>query len=170
MNSEHNAESPANVAGRLGITDYIERCTELDGETVGEYFEQNWNFISGNTQAMAYLMREMKRKFKLRDRHKQVDGTYKKIRGFTSFEKWFVHATGKSVRAAYYALKSEEKKHKTRRAEFQFDSDYVRACVARIQKTLKPLESERLRYADVLAAVIGELEKLKRIDSCHLQN
>jgi hypothetical protein len=85
---------------------------QLDSEFLGSHVEQNWEAIASNTRAFAYLLREMQRRFKLRDRHKKVDGTYHTIRGFTSFKAWFKHATGKSYRAAYYALKAENAKHK----------------------------------------------------------
>ena len=102
-------DSPANIAGKLLTPDSY---SEMDSEELGSYFEKNWSSAAGRAQAMAYLMREMKRRFKIRDRHKKPDGTYVTIRGFTSFEKWFVHATGKSVRTAYYLLKRENQKHK----------------------------------------------------------
>jgi hypothetical protein len=107
-------EPPATVAGHplADLPTYVQQCKEMDGETVGLYFEQNWKHMTGNVYGMAYLAKEMKRKFSLLDRKKQVDGTYKTIRGFTSFEKWFTHATGKSVRMAYYVLETEEQKHK----------------------------------------------------------
>jgi hypothetical protein len=85
---------------------------ELDSEFLGSHVEQNWEAIASNTRAFAYLLREMQRRFKLRERHKKIDGTYHMIRGFTSFKAWFHHATGKSYRAAYYALKAENAKHK----------------------------------------------------------
>jgi len=107
-------EQPATVAGHslADLSAYVQQCKEMDGEMVGLYFEQNWNQMAGNVYGMAYLAKEMKRKFSLLDRKKQVNGTYKTIRGFTSFEKWFTHATGKSVRMAYYVLETEEQKHK----------------------------------------------------------
>ena len=89
-----------------------ESLTDWDSESLGSHVEQNWETIASNTRAFAYLLREMQRRFKLRDRHKKVDGTYHTIRGFTSFKAWFKHATGKSYRAAYYALNSENAKHK----------------------------------------------------------
>lgn len=102
---------PATVADEIGLTAVVENCTQMDGEQLGSYFEENWKQNEGETRAMGYLLREMKRKFKQRDRHKQVDGSYKKIRGFSSFEKWFVAATGKSARTAYYVMQSENRKH-----------------------------------------------------------
>jgi hypothetical protein len=66
---------PANIAGKLGLADIVKHAHERDAEFVGAYFEQHWSFISGNSAAMASLMREMKRRFKLRDRKKQLDGT-----------------------------------------------------------------------------------------------
>lgn len=91
---------------------YVKTCTDLDGEVLGEYIERNWNSVTGTTLGLVYLVKEMKRKFNLLDRKKQVDGTYKKIRGFTSFDKWFTSFTGKSRRLAYYLLETEEQKHK----------------------------------------------------------
>lgn len=107
-------ERPATVAGHslADLPTYVRQCEQMDGEIVGLYFEQNWKHMAGNVYGMAYLAKEMKRKFSLLDRKKQVDGTYKTIRGFTSFEQWFKHATGKSVRMAYYVLETEEQKHK----------------------------------------------------------
>jgi len=138
---------PAIVAG----------CHDVDSNTLGEYCEHNWERIAGNTKAMAYLTREMKRRFQLRSRKRKPDGSYETIRGFTSFEKWFVRATGKSVRMAYYAVKDEDKKHKTKKTSFQFDSDYVRACVDKIKKTLQPLEPKR--RLEIVSAVATEIMK-----------
>jgi hypothetical protein len=105
-------EAPATVAGHslADLPTYVKQCTEMDGETVGGYFERNWKLTAGNAQGMAYLAKEMKRKFSLLGR-KKVNGRRKTIRGFTSFEEWFTHATGKSVRLAYYLLETEEQKH-----------------------------------------------------------
>jgi hypothetical protein len=91
---------------------YVKTCTDLDGEVLGEFIERNWNSVTGTTLGLVYLVKEMKRKFNLLDRKKQVDGTYKQIRGFTSFDKWFTSFTGKSRRLAYYLLETEEQKHK----------------------------------------------------------
>lgn len=90
---------------------YVKTCTNMEGEVLGEYIERNWNSVTGSTLGLVYLVKEMKRKFKLLDRKKQVDSTYKKIRGFTSFDKWFTSFTGKSRRLAYYLLETEEKKN-----------------------------------------------------------
>jgi hypothetical protein len=123
--------TPANVAGELGLVDAVEHAEERDGETVGAFFEERWQYIAGNSQAMGYILRAMKRKFKRRSRKKKLDGTYETIRGFTSFEKWFVHATGKSIRSAYYALRTEIKKHnKNARKVLSTDDDFVDALVA----------------------------------------
>ncbi len=91
-----------------------ELLPDWDSDSLGLHVEQNWETIASNTRAFAYLLREMQRRFKVRDRHKKADGTYHTIRGFTSFKTWFQHATGKSYRAAYYALKAENAKHKPR--------------------------------------------------------
>ncbi len=84
----------------------------MDGETLGEYIEKNWDTVVSTSLALIYLVREMKRKFKLLDRKKQVNGTYKTIRGFKSFDGWFTSVTKKSRRLAYYLLETEEQKHK----------------------------------------------------------
>ena len=91
---------------------FVDACAGLDGEVLGEYVERNWDPVVGTSIGLIYLVREMKRKFGLLDRKKQVDGTYKKIRGFTSFKKWFASFSGKSERLAYYLLETEEKKHR----------------------------------------------------------
>jgi hypothetical protein len=149
------------VAGPFDLTAVVKRCDQMDAETLGLYFEQNWKMASGNTLAMAYLMCEMKRKFKLRDRHKQANGEYVRICGFTSFEKWFQHATGKSARMAYYALQTEAKKHKRnkiRRSERSVDflkrNDFPVETMERFEKaaqlsgvTLKDWAGEILRTA-----------------------
>lgn len=97
-----------------------EGLCESSSETLGAYVEQNWESIAGNTRAFAYLLREMQRRFKIRDRHKKVDGSYHTIRGFTSFKEWFHHATRKSYRAAYYALKAENTKHKPKGGRHEY--------------------------------------------------
>ena len=86
-------------------------CTEMDGEVLGEFVEQNWNQAMGNVHGLIFLVKEMKRRFKRLDRKKQVDGTDLTIRGFRSFDKWFTEVTGKSRREAYYLLETEEKKN-----------------------------------------------------------
>jgi hypothetical protein len=148
---------PANVAGNLGLVDAVTHAEERDGETVGAFFEENWKFISGNSQAMGFILRAMKRKFKRRSRKKKLDGTYETIRGFTSFEKWFVHATGKSIRSAYYALRTEIKKHnKNSRGVLSTDGDFVDACLSRIEKVLQPLKGEP-RHKEILQTLAEKL-------------
>ena len=154
---------------------YVKTCTDMDGEILGEFIERNWDSVTGTTFGLVYLVKEMKRKFNLLDRTKQVDGTYKKIRGFTSFDKWFTSFTGKSRRLAYYLLETEEKKNErnaNRRANASkkvdqtetdeetlsdsadwTDSEYIEACVQFVVSTLKPLESEPKRFARVVAAI-----------------
>ena len=90
---------------------YVDACVDMDGEILGEFVERNWNQVIGNSLGLMYLVKEMKRKFKGLDRKKQVDGTYKKIRGYTSFDAWFTNCSGKSRRLAYYLLETEEKKN-----------------------------------------------------------
>ncbi len=90
---------------------YVDACVDMDGDVLGEFVERNWNQVIGNSLGLMYLVKEMKRKFKGLDRKKQVDGTYKKIRGYTSFDAWFTNCSGKSRRLAYYLLETEEKKN-----------------------------------------------------------
>jgi hypothetical protein len=100
------------ATGCTTLADWTTACTEMDGEVLGEFIESNWDTAVGNVSGLMFLVKEMKRKFSLLDRKKQVNGEYKTIRGFTSFDKWFTSFTGKSRRLAYYLLETEEKKHK----------------------------------------------------------
>lgn len=177
------AERRATVAQPLlaDLPTYVKTCTDMDGEVLGEFIERNWNSVTGTTFGLVYLVKEMKRKFNVLDRTKQVDGTYKKIRGFTSFDKWFISFTGKSRRLAYYLLETEEKKNErnaNRRANASknadqaetdeetppiadsadwTDSEYIESCVRFVLTTLKPLESEPQRFAIVAAAIAAEI-------------
>lgn len=90
---------------------YVDACTGMEGEELGEYVERNWNQVKGNALGLMHLAKEMKRRFKLLDGKKQVNGEYRTIRGFRSFKKWFASFTGKSERLAYYLLETEEKKN-----------------------------------------------------------
>ncbi len=104
-------EDCATVA-QPSLADLTTACTEMDGEVLGEFIECNWDNAVGNVSGLMFLVKEMKRNFKLLDRKKQVNGEYKTIRGYTSFDQWFTSFTGKSRRLAYYLLETEEKKHK----------------------------------------------------------
>jgi len=124
MKTNQEPDRPATVAGQplADLPTYVQQCKEMDGETVGEYVENNWNHVASNALGMACLIKEMRRKFRLLNRNKQADGTVKKIRGFTSWETWVVHCTGKSVRMAYYLLETLEEKNERnakRRAKAQ---------------------------------------------------
>src|SRR4029077_8636785 len=88
-------EDCATVA-QPSLADLTTACTEMDGEVLGEFVERNWDTAVGNVSGLMYLVKEMKRRFSLLDRKKQVNGTYKTIRGYTSFDKWFTSFTGKS--------------------------------------------------------------------------
>ena len=90
---------------------YVDACTRMGGEELGEYVERNWDNAVGNALGLMFLVKEMKRKFKLLDRKKQVNGQYLTIRGYKSFDKWFTKVSGKSRRLAYYLLETEEKKN-----------------------------------------------------------
>jgi hypothetical protein len=105
-------EKEDSATGCTNLANLSLTCTQMDAEVLGEYVEQNWDNAVGTVSGLMYLVKEMKRRFKLLDRKKQVNGTYKTIRGFTSFDKWFTSFTGKSRRLAYYLLESEEQKHK----------------------------------------------------------
>jgi hypothetical protein len=151
--------SPAMFAGKLGLVDAVEHAEERDGETVGAFFEEHWKFISGNSQAMGYILRAMKRKFKRRPRKKQLNGEYVKIRGFTSFERWFCFATGKSIRSAYYALRTEEKKHnKNSRKVLSSTDDFIDCCLDRIETVLKPLGGDAQRRKEILQTLAEKLQ------------
>jgi hypothetical protein len=121
---------------------YVASCTGMDGEELGEYVERNWDTAVGNALGLMFLVKEMKRKFSLLDRKKQVNGTYKTIRGFASFDKWFTSFTGKSRRLAYYLLETEEQKHKRnaerRTNEKKKDTDFA-TFVARCGDAKKKL-------------------------------
>ena len=58
---------------------YVKGCTGMDGEELGKYVERNWDTAVGNALGLMFLVKEMKRKFSLLDRKKQVNGTYKTI-------------------------------------------------------------------------------------------
>ena len=90
----------------------VKTCTTVDVEELGEYIERNLNPTVGTTLGLLFLIKEMKRRFNLLDRKKQVDGTYRTIRNFRGFDACFTSFTGKSRRLAYYLLESEEQKHK----------------------------------------------------------
>jgi hypothetical protein len=106
------SEDCATVAQPLSdLPTFVDDCTNLDGEELGEYVERNWPQVLGNALGLMHLAKEMKRKFKLLDRKKQVDGTYLTIRGFKSFDKWVTSFTGVSRRKFYYLLETEEKKN-----------------------------------------------------------
>jgi len=132
---------------------YVKSCTAMDGEALGEYIERNWNPVTGTALGLIYLVKEMKRKFSLLDRKKQVNGTYKTIRGFTSFDKWFTSFTGKSRRLAYYLLETEEQKHK-RNADRR-----------------EPKEKKETEYADFLSRIadakkaLAEIQRQKDVHS-----
>jgi hypothetical protein len=105
-------EECATVAQPLAdLVTYVETCTEMDGEVLGEYVERNWDPTIGTALGLMFLVKEMKRRFRLLDRKRQVNGEYKTIRGFKSFDKWFTSVTKKSRRLGYYLLETEEKKN-----------------------------------------------------------
>lgn len=105
-------EDSATVAQPLAdLVTYVDACVEMDGEVLGEFVERNWNQVRDNTLGLMHLAKEMKRRFKLLDRKKQVDGNYLTIRGFKSFDKWVDSFTGISRRQFYYLLETEEKKN-----------------------------------------------------------
>jgi hypothetical protein len=139
------AERRATVAQPLlaDLPTYVKSCTEMDGEVLGEYIERNWNPVTGTALGLVYLVKEMKRKFNLLDRKKQVDGTYKKIRGFTSFDKWFTSLTGKSRRLAYYLLETEEKKNE-RNANRRANASKSTAQAGMDEETLLPNSAQSL--------------------------
>jgi len=120
---EDSATSCTNLAN-LSLT-----CTQMDAEVLGEYVEQNWDNAVGTVSGLMYLVKEMKRRFSLLDRKRQVNGEYLTIRGYKSFDKWFTSFTGKSRRLAYYLLEGEEKKHKRnaerRTSEKKKDTDFA---------------------------------------------
>ncbi len=126
----------------LSLADLTKTCAHLDGEVLGEYVERNWDLAVGNALGLMFLVKEMKRRFGLLDRKKRVDGTYRTIRGFTSFDKWFTSFTGKSRRLAYYLLETEEQKHKRnaerRTSEKKKDTDST-AFLSRCGDTKKTL-------------------------------
>jgi hypothetical protein len=144
-------EDCATVAQPLAdLGTYVTTRTEMDGEVLGEYIERNWDLAVGNVSGLMSLVKEMKRRFKLLDRKKGVDGKYKTIRGFTSFDGWFTSFTGKSRRLAYYLLESEEQKHK-RNAERRSEkkekkdkpADTFVARIADAKKKLTNLQRQR---------------------------
>ena len=123
----------------------------MDGEILGEYIERNWDHAVGNALGLMFLVKEMKRKFKLLDRKKRLDGTYRTIRGFTSFDKWFTSFTGKSRRLAYYLLETEEKKKERnadrrtseKKKEETTTPDTILARYADAKKKLTDLQRQR---------------------------
>ena len=148
---------------------YVNACAEMDGEELGEYIERNWDNAVGNVSGLMFLVKEMKRKFKLLDRKKQVDGTYRTIRGFTSFDKWFTEVTGKSRREAYYLLETEEKKNQRnaerRTSEKKKDTDsatFIARCVD-AKKTLAEIQrqlNKPSKYGEILdvKSLYGQIE------------
>jgi hypothetical protein len=116
-------------------------CTQMDAEVLGELVERNWDTVYGNALGLMFLVKEMKRRFKLLDRKRQVNGEYLAIRGFKSFNKWVGSFTGVSRRKFYYLLETEEKKNernKNRRKGGKKDTDSS-AFAARCADTKKAL-------------------------------
>lgn len=105
-------EKEDSATGCTNLANLSLTCTQMDAEVLGEYVEQNWDNAVGTVSGLMYLVKEMKRRFSLLDRKRQVNGEYLTIRGYKSFDKWFTSFTGKSRRLAYYLLEGEEKKHK----------------------------------------------------------
>lgn len=142
LKEEDSATVAQSSLAELGT--YVDACTQMDGEELGEYIERNWDNAVGNALGLMFLVKEMKRRFKLLDRKKQVNGEYKTIRGFTSFDKWFTSFTKKSRRLAYYLLETEEKKNE-RNAERR-DSEKKKDKVVSLYREGEVIEHDGRRY------------------------
>jgi hypothetical protein len=144
-------EESATVALPSLVSLPTSHCQSMDAEVLGEFIEKNWNQAVGNALGLIYLVREMKRRFKMLDRKKQVNGEYLTIRGFTDFKKWFTSFTGKSIRMAYYLLQTEEEKHK-RNAERQQPKKIMNpGFAARCNDTKKALAEIQRQVDDALS-------------------
>jgi hypothetical protein len=123
----------------------VKNRRDVDGETLGEYVELQFNGVCTTLRHLLPLIAEMKRKFTLLPRGKQVDGTYKIIRGCRSFKEWVETKLRRSERAVYYLLgggnPQNEKAKLERKAAKQRDEE--RRCNARYTITLT-VEGTRL--------------------------
>jgi hypothetical protein len=137
---------------------YVDACVEMDGGVLGAYIEQNWDPIIGTALGMMHLVEEMKRKFKLLDRKKQVNGEYRTIRGFRSFKKWFSSFTGKSERLAYYLLETEEKKNERNAGRRSTDADKSPRAVVLKEEMLIGIGGKKFK---VLAAPEHDADMVK---------
>lgn len=76
----------------------------LDGEALGEHIERQFKGICLTLRQLLPWIEEMKRRFNLLPRGKQVDGAYKTIRGCRSFKEWVETKLKRSERTVYYLL------------------------------------------------------------------
>jgi hypothetical protein len=82
------------------ITAILKRRTEMDATELAVFTR---TFIVHHGKLETPLLKEVKRRFSILDRSKQVDGTYLTIDGARSFNEWLgLHGIGK--RNAYYIL------------------------------------------------------------------
>lgn len=123
----------------------VKNRRDVDGETLGEYVELQFNGVCMTLRHLLPLIAEMKRKFTLLPRGKQVDGTYRTIRGCRSFKEWVETKLRRSERSVYYLLgggnPQNEKAKLERKAVKQRDEE--QRCKARYTITLT-VEGARL--------------------------
>lgn len=89
--------------------DAVRNRTQLDDETLA-------SFIEGAVLTLkmcAPLVEEMQRRFQNLDRTKQKNGTYKTIRGCSSFKEYCATVLNRTEQAVYKMLRENESKPKT---------------------------------------------------------
>ncbi|MFY9531874.1 MAG: hypothetical protein WBC04_05740 [Candidatus Acidiferrales bacterium] len=82
----------------------VKNRREVDGDTLSKYIEGQFRGVCTTLRHLLPLIAEMKRKFSLLPRGRQVDGTYRTIRECRSFKEWVETKLKKSERTVYYLL------------------------------------------------------------------
>ena len=87
------------------LRDAVRDRTSLDDDTIGACIEEYGGGALLTLKMCMPLVDEMKRRFKILDRKKQVNGTYKTIRGCRTFQEYCQKVLHRTEQAVYLMLR-----------------------------------------------------------------
>lgn len=140
-----------------------------NGEVVGKYIEDHVQGVHTTLLHLRPLIDEMKRRYSLLSRKKQVDGTYQTIRGCRSFKEWVEKRLGKSERTVYYLLRggnpqNEKAKLERKAAKQRRNAPYTVMLTAQAA----PLEAVTKKAKGPIDSDLKTIEESEELSSARL--